>query len=380
MRCFCSQLNHLRGWEDKNLKFRKLRDTLDCPEIIKDLGHCTKGRMFIDGRWAPQIGNWLIRRFFMPTCTARFLELVLAACWCKYACVKCGHASQSADWMGAPKPKVHGMPWMPVCWVRHCSHLQALQFRFPCHLPFPCSILLPPFRPFLGSSPLSPLRPPAPPCQGAPGGSHGRQRHDTPLLICFLLQVQRRGRGRKNCVSGCVAGRPVRRGAASSVGAARRSAPRPPARRPAEMAWETERQRAPAVWTQSDTRPRPPRQRPENSESGHRTGRRTAGGGHRPMTCPTAGQGGALCSWPAPRPCCCTGDQLKGSARRVRRVMVGPCCAAGHRVRASWGAPERIQFRVVTRVQVCAAGYVPKRISSGWHGCWLCGRQQWLLD
>ena len=28
MHCFCAQWNHLRGWEDKNSKFRKLRDTL----------------------------------------------------------------------------------------------------------------------------------------------------------------------------------------------------------------------------------------------------------------------------------------------------------------------------------------------------------------
>ena len=45
--------------------------------------------MLTDGRWAPQLGNWLIRRFVcMQSCTARFLGLVLL-----YVCVKCGHAS-----------------------------------------------------------------------------------------------------------------------------------------------------------------------------------------------------------------------------------------------------------------------------------------------
>ena len=33
--------------------------------ILTGTGHYTDGRMFIDGRWAPQIGNWLMRRFFL---------------------------------------------------------------------------------------------------------------------------------------------------------------------------------------------------------------------------------------------------------------------------------------------------------------------------
>ena len=34
------------------------------PGILKGTGHCTEERMLIDGRWAAQIGNWLIRHFF----------------------------------------------------------------------------------------------------------------------------------------------------------------------------------------------------------------------------------------------------------------------------------------------------------------------------
>ena len=110
----CSSLQHgcLRGGV--------LPVTLAYPGILKGTGHCTEGRMVIDGRWAPQIGNWLIRRFFcMQSCSARFLGLVLAACWftCATNAVMPPH---STDWMGAQKPKVQGMSWMPVCWVRHC--------------------------------------------------------------------------------------------------------------------------------------------------------------------------------------------------------------------------------------------------------------------
>ena len=34
------------------------------PVFLKSTGHCNEGHMFIDERWASQIGNSLIRRFF----------------------------------------------------------------------------------------------------------------------------------------------------------------------------------------------------------------------------------------------------------------------------------------------------------------------------
>ena len=48
------------------------------------------------------------------------LVLVLAACWFTFAS-NAVMPAHSADWMGAPEPEVQaGMPWISVCWVRHC--------------------------------------------------------------------------------------------------------------------------------------------------------------------------------------------------------------------------------------------------------------------
>ena len=45
------------------LHYRRCQWRTHNPGILKDTGHCTEGRVLIEGRWAPQIGNWLIRRF-----------------------------------------------------------------------------------------------------------------------------------------------------------------------------------------------------------------------------------------------------------------------------------------------------------------------------
>ena len=76
-------------------------------EILKGTGHCTEGRMLIGGRWAPQIGNWLIRRFWhaelhSKVSGARVGRVLI------YVCVKCGHTSPLRRLDGRTKANATG--------------------------------------------------------------------------------------------------------------------------------------------------------------------------------------------------------------------------------------------------------------------------------
>ena len=66
--------------------------------------------MFIDGSWAPQIGNWLIRRFVLHSELHSKVSGARVGCVLIYVCFYAVMPSHSADWMGAPKSKVQGMP------------------------------------------------------------------------------------------------------------------------------------------------------------------------------------------------------------------------------------------------------------------------------
>ena len=91
-----------------------------CPRILRGTGHCAEGRMFIARRWASQIGNWLIWRFFFA---CRVAQASLGSCKPRVDLSLCQMRSclrHSADWMDALQPNVPDMPWMPVCWVRLC--------------------------------------------------------------------------------------------------------------------------------------------------------------------------------------------------------------------------------------------------------------------
>ena len=76
------------------------------PRNFERSGHCDEGSMFIDRRWASQIGKWLIRRFFFACRVAQFS---LGSCWPRvdlslrqmWSCLR-----HSADWMGAPRPTI----------------------------------------------------------------------------------------------------------------------------------------------------------------------------------------------------------------------------------------------------------------------------------
>ena len=106
---------------------------LACPGISRGTGHCAEGSMFIDRRWASQIGNWLIRRFFFACRVAQFS---LGSCWPRvdlslrqmWSCLR-----HSADWMGAPKAndtdalnaRMLGSPLL-ACFRIICSGLPAV--------------------------------------------------------------------------------------------------------------------------------------------------------------------------------------------------------------------------------------------------------------
>ena len=82
------------------------------PGILKGTGHCTKGRMFIDGRWAPQIGNWLIRRFFHAELHSKVSEVRVGRVLI-YVRVKCDHASPIRRLDGCPNANGQRCPECP---------------------------------------------------------------------------------------------------------------------------------------------------------------------------------------------------------------------------------------------------------------------------
>ena len=62
------------------------------PGIFKGTGHCIAGRILSDGRWSPQIGDWLIRRFFACRVAQQGFW---GSCWrvLLYVFLKYGHVS-----------------------------------------------------------------------------------------------------------------------------------------------------------------------------------------------------------------------------------------------------------------------------------------------
>ena len=78
------------------------------PGFLKGTGHCNEGRMLIDGRWAPQHGNRLIRRFFLHAELHSKVSGARVGSVLIYVCVKCGHASALRRLDGRPKAKSTG--------------------------------------------------------------------------------------------------------------------------------------------------------------------------------------------------------------------------------------------------------------------------------